>query len=51
MYTIVSLIIYRFASFMDGVSHISDDEVLEYETDSTRNLNDCYTYDESDENE
>lgn len=41
----------RFASFMDGVSHISDDEVLEYETDSTRNLNDCYTYDESDENE
>ncbi|XP_046739234.1 nuclear envelope integral membrane protein 1 isoform X1 [Diprion similis] len=37
----------RFANFMEGNSHLADDEVLQYETETTRLLEECeYTDDE-----
>ncbi|XP_069702346.1 nuclear envelope integral membrane protein isoform X2 [Periplaneta americana] len=35
----------RFASFMDGTSHLSDEELLEYESEARRPLTEFYTDD------
>ena len=35
----------RFANFMDGISHLSDEELLAYESEARRSFNEYYTDD------
>lgn len=48
-FTINIIFIFRFAKFIEGESHLNDDEVLSFETESRKNMDDMLTDDDSDE--